>query len=161
MLIDRDDVSGTRDLQHVDDGRTGGAGAVLDDLDILDALADDLQRVEHTCQHDNGGAVLIVVEHGDIKVAFKPASISKALRAADILKVDAAEGRRNGLDRCDDLLLCLGVQADGERIDTAELLEQDALALHDRQTGLSGPILPSPSTAVPLVTTATVRPFIV
>ena len=35
-----------------------------------------------------------------------------------------------------DLLLRLGVQADGERIDTAELLEQDALALHDRQAGL-------------------------
>ena len=47
MLIDRDDVSGTRDLQHVDDGRTGSAGAVLDDLDILDALANDLQGVEH------------------------------------------------------------------------------------------------------------------
>ena len=135
MLIDRDDVSGTRDLQHVDDGRTGGAGAVLDDLDILDALADDLQRVEHTCQHDDGGAVLIVMEHGNLKVAFKLCLDLKALRAADILKVDAAEGRRNGLDRCDDLLLRLGVQADGERIDTAELLEKDALTLHDRQTG--------------------------
>ncbi len=72
MLIDRDDVSGTRDLQHVDDGRTGGAGAVLDDLDILNALADDLQGVEHTRQHDDGCAVLVVVEHRDIKVAFKP-----------------------------------------------------------------------------------------
>ena len=140
MLIDRDDVSGTRDLQHVDDGRAGGAGAVLDDLDILDALANDLQGVEHTCQHDDGGAVLIVMEHRDLKVAFKLCLDLKALRAADILKVDAAEGRRNGLDRCDDLLLCLGVQADGERIDTAELLEKHALALHDRQTGLGADV---------------------
>ena len=100
------------------------------------------------------------MEHGNLKVAFKLCLNLKALRAADILKVDAAEGRRNGLDRCDDLLLRLGVQADGERIDTTELLEQDALT---SMTGrpASGPILPSPSTAVPLVTTATVRPFIV
>lgn len=48
VLINGDDVLSARDLQHVDDGRARRAGAVLDDLDVLNALADDLQGVEHT-----------------------------------------------------------------------------------------------------------------
>ena len=136
VLINGDDVLSARDLQHVDDGRARRAGAVLDDLDVLNALADDLQGVEHTRQHDDGCAVLVVVEHGDVEVTLEFGFDFKALGAADVLQVDTAEGRGNGLDRSDDLLLRLGVQADGERINAAELLEQDALALHDRQTGL-------------------------
>ena len=41
MLIDRNDVSGTRDLQHVDDGCAGGAGAVLD-LSLIHILQQNL-----------------------------------------------------------------------------------------------------------------------
>ena len=140
VLINGDDVLSARDLQHVDDGRARRAGAVLDDLDVLNALADDLQGVEHTRQHDDGCAVLVVVEHGDVEVTLEFGFDFKALGAADVLQVDTAEGRGNGLDRSDDFLLRLGVQADGERIDAAELLEQDTLALHDRQTGLGADV---------------------
>ena len=45
-----------------------------------------------------------------------------------------------------------GGQLDVEDIDIGEAFEQDALAFHDRLAG-GGPILPKPSTAVPLVTT--------
>ena len=124
----------------MDDGRARRTGAVLDNLDVLNALADDLQGVEHTRQHDDGCAVLVVVEHGNVEVTLEFGFDFKALGAADVLQIDTAEGRSNGLDRSDDLLLRLGVQADGERIDAAELLEQDTLALHDRQTGLGADV---------------------
>ena len=66
VLINGNDVLSARDLQHVDDGRARRAGAVLDDFDVLNALADDLQGVEHTRQHDDSCAVLVVVKHGDV-----------------------------------------------------------------------------------------------
>ena len=45
VLVDGDDVLGAGHLQHVDDGRTGRAGAVLHNLNILDAFAHHFQGV--------------------------------------------------------------------------------------------------------------------
>ena len=124
----------------MDDGRTGGTGAVLHNFDVLDALANDFQGIEHTGQNDDRGAVLVIVEHGNVEVALELGLDLEALGAADILEVDAAERRCDGLDGCNDFLFGVGVQADGERIDAAKLLEQHALAFHDRQTGLGADV---------------------
>ena len=56
----------------------------------------------------------------------------EAARRADVLEVDAAEGGRDGLDGRDDLVRVLGVEAQREGVDAAELLEQHRLALHHR-----------------------------
>ena len=91
MFIHSNNVFGTGNLQHLDDGRTGSAGAVLHDLDIFQPLANNLEGVEHAGQHDNRGAVLVVMEYRDIQVALQLRFNIKALRAADILQVDAAK----------------------------------------------------------------------
>ena len=140
VLVDGDDVLGTGHLQHVDDGRTGRAGAVLHNFNILDAFAHHFQGVEHTGQHDDGGTVLVIVEDGDVQVTLQLSFDLEALGAADVLQVDAAEGRGNGLDSRNDFLFGFGVQADGERVHAAELLEQHALAFHDRQASLGADV---------------------
>ena len=140
VLIDSDNVFGPRNLQHMNDGRARCTGAVLNDLDILNALADNLQSVQHARQHDDGRAVLVVVEHGDIELALEFGLNFKALGAADILKVDAAERRGDSLDGSDNFLFGFGIQADGKCIDAAELLEEDAFSLHDGQAGLGADV---------------------
>ena len=84
--------------------------------------------------------MLVVVENRDVQVALQFFLNGKALGAADVLQVDAAEGGRDGLDRRNDFFLGLGVDADGEGIHTAKLLEQDALAFHDRHGGLGADV---------------------
>ena len=44
------------------------------------------------------------------------------------------------LDRLDDLVGVLGVEADRERIDAGELLEEQRLALHDRHGGFGADV---------------------
>ena len=84
----------------------------------------------------------------------------EAARRGDVLEVDAAERGRDQLDGPHDLVGVGRVQADRERVDAGELLEQAALALHHRHRR-AGPMSPRPSTAVPSETTATVLRLIV
>ena len=39
-----------------------------DDLHVLEGFADDLERVHERRQHDDRGAVLVVVEHGNVEL---------------------------------------------------------------------------------------------
>ena len=59
---------------------------------------------------------------------------------------------------CDDAGRVGGVDADGEGVHPAELLEQHRFASITGKAA-SGPMLPRPSTAVPLETTATMLPL--
>ena len=77
--------------QQLRDGDGGGAGAVDDDLDVLQLLAHHLQRVGQAGQGDDGGAVLIVMEDGDVALFLQLALDLKAAGRGDILQVDAAE----------------------------------------------------------------------
>ncbi len=86
-------------------------------------------------QHDDRGAVLVVVEHRDVDELAQPALDLEAARRGDVLQVDAAEAGRDGLDDLDDLVGVLGVQADRPGVDAGEPLEQGRLALHHRQRG--------------------------
>src|SRR5438874_210293 len=59
----------------------------------------------------------------------------EAPRRGDILQVDPAEDRRDGLHDRDDLVRVLGRQAHRERVHAGELLEDERLALHHRLSG--------------------------
>src|SRR5438132_10296411 len=74
--------------------------------------------------------------HRDI--AFLPQAVEDAetLWLGDVLQVHAAERRRDELDRLDDLLRVLRGERDREGVDPAQILEQEGLALHDREAGL-------------------------
>jgi hypothetical protein len=140
--------------QHLEAGDPRRAAAGGDDLDVLEPLARDMQRVGRRRAHDDGGAVLVVVEDGDLHPLAAEPLDDEAVGRLDVLEVDRAEGR---LQRADDLGQLLGVgfvQLDVEAVDVGELLEEDALP---SITGFeaSAPMLPRPSTAVPFDTTAT------
>ena len=104
------------------------------------ALADDLERVQQRRQHDHRGAVLVVVEDRDVERLLQAPLDLEAARRRDVLEVDAAERRRDALDDAHDLVDVGGVQAQRERVDAGELLEEHRLALHHRHRGLGADV---------------------
>ena len=126
---------GSSDCQQPDDRRAGRADPADHDPAVGELLADHPQRVAQRAEHDDGGAVLVVVEHRDVEQLAQPRLDLEAARRGDVLQVDPAVGRGEDLDRPDDLLGVLGVQADRPRVDAGEPLEQRRLALHHRHRG--------------------------
>src|SRR5690606_25325342 len=63
------------------------------DLDVFDLLALELKAVEHGRTHDDGSAVLVVVEDGNRHALTQRFLDFETVRGADIFEVDAAEGR--------------------------------------------------------------------
>ena len=139
-LVHGHDILGTSGHQHLDDGSTGSAGAVQDDVHVLHLFAHHAQGVDEGSGHHDGGAVLVIVEHGDIQLPLQRLFDLKALGALDVLQVDAAKGGGNGLAGRDHAGGIVGIDTDGEGIHAAELLEQHGLALHHRQTGLGADV---------------------
>ena len=132
VRVAADDLADADLEQHARDRDPGRAEADHRDLQVLEALAGDLERVEERRHHDHRGAVLVVVEDRDVELRLQPVLDLEAARGGDVLEVDAAEAGRDRLHRRDDLVDVLGVEADRERVDAAELLQQHRLALHHR-----------------------------
>ena len=99
------------------------------------SLPTTLQGVDQRGEHDDRRAVLVVVEDRDVEAGAQPTLDLEAARRRDVLEVDAGEDRGDQLDRAHDLVDVLGVEADRERVDAGEPLEQRRLALHHRQRG--------------------------
>ena len=99
-------------------------------------VADDLQCVGQAGQRNDGGAVLVVVEDGDIAALFELAFDLKASGRGNILKVDAAERAGDERDGIDEFVYIVRLDAQREGIHIAEGLEEHAFALHDRHAGL-------------------------
>ena len=118
--------------QQVEAGQRRRTGAGADQLHVLDPLADDLQAVDHGRRRDDGGAVLVVVEDRDLHPLAKLRLDVEAFRRLDVFQVDAAEGRLQARDDLDQLFRVGLVDLDVEHVDPGELLEQAALAFHDR-----------------------------
>ena len=125
------------DVGHRD---TGGTDAGRHDRDVLDPLVDDPERIEQRREHHDRRAVLIVVEDGDVELRPQPLLDLEAAWGGDVLEVDAAEAGRDRLHDRDDLVRVLRVQAERPRVDAAELLEQERLALHHGHRGLGADV---------------------
>ena len=121
--------------EQVEAGERGGAGARGHDLDVLDALAGERERILHRGGDDDRGAVLIVVEHRDLHARLQAGLHLEAFRRLDVLEIDAAEGRLQRRHHVDDAVDLLGVDLDVEHVDAGELLEQHRLAFHHRLAG--------------------------
>ena len=118
--------------QKIETGNRGGAGAGSHDLDLLEFLAVEQQRVGDGGPDDDGGAVLVVMKNRDFHPGFQLRLDLETFRTLDVLEIDAAEGRfqrRHGLDHALD---GIGGDFNVEHVDAGELLEQDRLALHHR-----------------------------
>ena len=120
-------------------------------------LARELGGVEQRGARDDRGAVLVVVEHRDLHALAQPLFDLEALRRLDVLEVDAAERRLERGDDVDERAVSFASSSRSNTSMSANFLNRQALP---SITGLpaSGPMLPRPSTAVPLVMTATRLP---
>ena len=91
-----------------------------------------MQGVQQRGGSDDGGAVLVVVENGDVHPLFQAVLDFKTLRRLDIFQIDAAECRFQRGNRFDEFLRVGLIDLDVEDINTCKLLEKHALAFHDR-----------------------------
>ena len=74
--------------------------------------------------------MLVVVHHGDVEGLLQTLFDVEALWSLNVLKVDAAEGRRNLLYCLAELLRIFLGNLDVEHIDAAVYLKEQAFALH-------------------------------
>ena len=72
--------------QDLGDGDTGRTRAGDDDAQIAEAAAGQLRGVAQRGQHDDGGAVLVVVEDRDVERVLQPALELEAARRARCLR---------------------------------------------------------------------------
>jgi hypothetical protein len=134
----------THGNQQVHASQGSGAGAGPDQAHILDVLADQAQPVAYGGGDADGCAVLVVVHHRYRHTIAQLALDVETLGGLDVLEIYAPERGFQGGDDVDEFVRIGFVDLDVENVDTRELLEQ-----------------PSPSTAVPFVTTPTRLPRVV
>ena len=140
--VDQHDVGGAHLLQDLGAGDAACPGSAEYHLHVLEPLADHLQGIDHRCQDDYGGAVLVVMEYRDADVHQVLFDV-EAAGCGDVLEVDAAEGGGEVPHDHDDLIRVLGGEADGPGVDARQLAEQDRLAFHDGHRTL-GPDVAKP-----------------
>jgi hypothetical protein len=118
---------------------------------------DHAQAVENGGGADNRRTVLVIMEHGNVHTLAQLLLDVETFRRFDVFQVDTAEGRLQRGHHVDEFIGIELIHFDIEHVDTGEFLEQNPFP---SITGLpaSAPMLPSPSTAVPLEITATRLP---
>src|SRR5690606_11080447 len=111
LAVDHVDVFdlGSHAHQQLHAGRRRSASAQADDLCLLQGLTGDLQSVEHAGRGNDGGTVLVIVEHRNVALLDQGALDLEALRRLDVFQIDATEGDGNALDRVDQGLRAFGV----------------------------------------------------
>ncbi len=118
--------------QKVQTGDAGGATTCGNEFHFRRVLSDQIRSIEDRCCHDDGCAVLVVMEHRNPHLRPQAVLDDEAVRGLDILKVDGAECRFKAPNRVCECMRIALVDFDVEHIDVGEALEQDGLALHHR-----------------------------
>ena len=104
-------------------------------VNLAQLLPDDLQGiVEQGSQKHSPRSLLIVVPHRDGTGSSTFMEDMETLGHGDIFKIDPAEGRLQEFDCPNDLRRIFGSKADWYRIHAAQILEEQRLAFHDRQS---------------------------
>ena len=146
VLVHRDDVAGAGGHQHLDDGGAGGAGgrsgrcgcprfSCPTTFRALSRPASTMMAVPcwsswKTGMSSSRSSVSSISKHSGLRMSSRlmpPKVGAIALHCGD------------------DLLLGLGVDADGEGVHAAELFEQHALALHHGQGGFGADVAQAPA----------------
>ena len=89
-------------------------------------------RVDQAGGRDDGRAVLVVVEDGDVQQILQLGFDLEAFGGLDVLQVDAAPGVADVLNHGDEFIRIGGLHLDVEAVDVGEALEQHRLAFHHR-----------------------------
>ncbi|ALY31086.1 hypothetical protein AWH03_03525 [Brucella suis 019] len=135
--VAQDDVFGskTHGLDKLDTGDAGRAGTVADELCRLHVAARKVQCVDKARSRDDGRAMLVVVEDGNVHQFAQAALDDEAIRRLDVFKVDAAEGGAEIADRIDESVDIGRIDFKINGIDVGKTLEQHSLAFHHRLGG--------------------------
>jgi len=121
--------------QEIEAGDGGGARPRGHQANVRELLVDVAQAIVDRGGGGNRGAVLVVVEDGDVGLRAKAGFDAEAVRGLDVLEIHAAEARFQALNGIDQLVGIILVDLDIKDVDPSELLEQHPLAFHD---GLGG-----------------------
>lgn len=158
--VDHEDVFdlATHAHQQLHAGDGGSTGTQADDLGVFELFAGDFQGVDHAGRGNDGGTVLVIVEHRDVALFNQGALDLEALWRLDVFKVDATEGDRDAADSVDERLWAFRFDFDVEHVNTRETLEQNTLAFHDR-LGSQWAEVTQTEMAVPSEITATRLPL--
>ena len=113
-------------------GDRGGAGARKHDADFFNFLADDLECVQQGRARNDCCPVLVIVEDGNPHRLPQRLLDVKTVGRSDVLEIDSADGWLEQLAELDHVVWVLRSHLEIEDIEVGELLEQIALALHDR-----------------------------
>ena len=116
-------------------GNRGRPRAAEDHAHVFHALADQLEGVEERRGRDDGGAVLVVMEDGDVERLLQRSLDDEAFGRGDVLQIDAGDGGAEHLAEADDLLRIARVHLDVEHVDPREALEEHPLPFHHRLGG--------------------------
>ena len=117
-------------------GHARRAGPHHHDGHVFNPAAREFTGVEQGRAGNDGGAVLIVMEHRDAHFLLEGLLDDEAFGSLDVLKVDAAERGFHRPYGGDELFGAARLEAQVEHVDVCEILEQDALAFHDRLGGV-------------------------
>src|SRR5215211_3006315 len=98
-------------------------------------LTNNLQRICQRRRRDNGGAVLVIMENGNIQHSLQRLFYIEALRRFYIFKVNAAKGRRNCSYDLDDFIRVMGIYFDIEHINVSKFFKQYTFSLHNWLAG--------------------------
>ena len=121
-------------LEQFDAGDACRPGAVDHKLGVAQLAAGQVAGVDQPRGGDDGGAVLVIVEHRDIHQLPQPLLYDETFRRLDVFQVDAAEAGQEA-DGIDDLVHVLRVDLQVDAVDVGKALEQRHLALHHRLRG--------------------------
>src|SRR5207245_5734435 len=113
----------------------GRAGAADDQFHFFDFLSGDLQGVLQRRGGDDGGAMLVVVENGDLHLALEALFDFEALRRGDVLEVDAAERRLQHLHRLNEFVRVAGGDLEVEHIDVGKACQQECFPVYHPLAG--------------------------
>ena len=138
--VDQDGVADAHGQQQASHCYSGSAGAGDHHGQIAQLFARQTAGVDHGGSCDDGSAVLIVVEDGDVAHFLQAALDLKAAGGGDVLQVDAAKGTGQQANGVDDVIHIFAADAQGEGIHIGKSLEQGAFALHHRHAGFRADI---------------------
>ncbi len=100
-------------------------------LKVFEIAPGQLERIQKSGSGDDGGAVLVVVEDGDVEQLLELLLDDEAVRGLDVLQVDAAEAGAQVAHAIDDGIDVGRIDEDIDGVDVGEALEERALAFHD------------------------------
>ena len=117
-------------------GHARRAGPHHHDGHVFNPAAREFTGVEQGRTGNDGSAVLVVMEHRDAHFLLQRLLDDETFRSLDVLKIDAAERGFHRPYGSDELFGAARLEAQVEHVDIGEILEQDALAFHDRLGGV-------------------------